>query len=156
MLLTLVVDGVPRCTEVTFKRTEGGREVRDKDLRAISKDEGLDTWVEAFVAVCSGEIVERGPDEVAAALAASDRKATTKTMYAGMARKHIAGSRLGALPLDKLKPMHVEAWIVGLRAKGLSESTCGRPTRSCGRSSIRRSATTHSGGTRRRPWHDRR
>ena len=57
------------------------------------------------------------------ALAASDRKATTKTMYAGMARKHIAGSRLGALPLDKLKPMHVEAWIVGLRGKGLSEST---------------------------------
>jgi integrase len=44
-------------------------------------------------------------------------------MYAGMARKHIVGSRLGALSLDKLKPMHVEAWIVGLRAKGLSEST---------------------------------
>lgn len=60
-MLIEVVDGVPRCTEVTFRRTEGGREVRDKDLRAIPKDEGLDSWIETFVAVCSGEIVERGP-----------------------------------------------------------------------------------------------
>lgn len=58
-----------------------------------------------------------------AALAASDRKATTKAMYATVARKHVVGSKVGGLALDKLRPMHVEAWIVGLRAKGLSEST---------------------------------
>ncbi len=60
---------------------------------------------------------------IGSALAASDRKPTTKAMYAGMTRKHIVGSRLGALPLDRLRPMHVEAWVVALRGKGLSEST---------------------------------
>jgi integrase len=60
---------------------------------------------------------------IASALAASDRKATTKTMYAGVARVHIVGSHIGGLALDKVRPMHVEGWIVGLRAKGLSEST---------------------------------
>ncbi len=52
-MLIEVIDGVPRCTEVTFKSAEGGREIRDKDLRAISKGEGLDSWIETFVALCS-------------------------------------------------------------------------------------------------------
>ena len=60
---------------------------------------------------------------IASALAASDRKSTTKTMYAGVARVHIVGSHIGGLALDKVRPMHVEGWIVGLRAKGLAEST---------------------------------
>jgi integrase len=60
---------------------------------------------------------------ITSALAASDRKSTTKTMYAGVARVHIVGSHIGGLALDKVRPMHVEGWIVGLRAKGLSEST---------------------------------
>jgi integrase len=62
-------------------------------------------------------------DWIASALAASDRKGTTKTMYAGVARVHIVGSHIGGLALDKVRPMHVEGWIVGLRAKGLAEST---------------------------------
>jgi integrase len=60
---------------------------------------------------------------IASALAASDRKSTTKAMYAGVARVHIVGSHIGGLALDKVRPMHVEGWIVGLRAKGLAEST---------------------------------
>jgi hypothetical protein len=65
-LIIEVLDGVPRCTEITFKRSGGGREVRDKDLRAIPKDQGLDSWIEAFVAICSGEIVNSEPGEIAA------------------------------------------------------------------------------------------
>jgi integrase len=60
---------------------------------------------------------------IASALAASDRKSNTKTTYAGVARVHIVGSYIGGLALDKVRPMHVEGWIVGLRAKGLAEST---------------------------------
>lgn len=57
------------------------------------------------------------------ALAASDRKATTKANYAGLARVHIVGSALGGMTLDKVRPMHVEAWVVSLRAKGLADSS---------------------------------
>lgn len=60
---------------------------------------------------------------ISSALAASDRKRNTKVLYAGVARKHIISSRLGGTGLDRVKPMHVESWIVELRAKGLSEST---------------------------------
>jgi len=60
---------------------------------------------------------------IASALAASDRKRTTKVMYAGVARVHIVGSHIGGLALDKVRPMHVEGWIVGLKDKGLAEST---------------------------------
>lgn len=68
--------------------------------------------------------VERFAEEwIGSALAASDRKPTTKTMYAGMARKHVIGSTLGALELGKIRPRHVEAWVVELRGKGLAEST---------------------------------
>jgi len=62
-------------------------------------------------------------DWIASALAASDRKRTTKVMYAGVARVHIVGSHIGGLALDKVRPMHVEGWIVGLKDKGLAEST---------------------------------
>jgi hypothetical protein len=42
-------------------------------------------------------------------LAASDRKASTKAMCATMARQHLIGSKMGAQPLDKLRPSHIEA-----------------------------------------------
>lgn len=51
-----VLDGVPRWTEVSLERVEGGREIREKDLRAIR----LDAWMEEIVAICSGVIVESG------------------------------------------------------------------------------------------------
>ena len=60
-----VIEGVPRCTEVTVRSTDGGREVRSKDLRAIL-EEGLDSWVEVFVSLCSAEITERTGEHLAA------------------------------------------------------------------------------------------
>jgi integrase len=60
---------------------------------------------------------------IGTALAASDRKLNTKTMYAGVARTHIINAKLGAMGLDKVLPRHVEGWLVELRAKGLSTST---------------------------------
>lgn len=56
-------------------------------------------------------------------LAASDRKASTKSLYATLARKHIVGSKMAALTLDRVKASHVEAWTVELARKGLSPST---------------------------------
>lgn len=44
-------------------------------------------------------------------------------MYAGVARTHIVGSSLANVPLDRIRPSHVEGWIVELRRRGLAEST---------------------------------
>jgi len=54
-----VVDGVPRCTELTFTRFEGGREIRQRDLRAVE----LDAWIESIVGMCAGRLTE-SPDGV--------------------------------------------------------------------------------------------
>jgi integrase len=56
-------------------------------------------------------------------LQASDRKETTKVMYAGVARTHILASAIGRLTLDRVRPSHVEGWVVELRRKGLADST---------------------------------
>jgi integrase len=56
-------------------------------------------------------------------LEASDRKATTKNLYSTMARTHIIGAQIGAKPLDKLRPSHVDAWTVELKGRGLAESS---------------------------------
>jgi integrase len=50
-------------------------------------------------------------------------KQTTKVICAGVARIHIFGSSLGQLTLDRIRPSHVEGWLVELRRKGLAEST---------------------------------
>lgn len=56
-------------------------------------------------------------------LAASDRKQTTRTLYGGLAGKHLEPEPFGATPLDRLRPSHVEGLILALREKGLSDST---------------------------------
>jgi integrase len=56
-------------------------------------------------------------------LEASDRKATTKNLYGTMARTHIIGAKIGAKPLDKLRPSHIDAWMVELKGRGLAESS---------------------------------
>lgn len=56
-------------------------------------------------------------------LAASDRRSSTKTLYAGLTRTHILGSDLASTPLKRLRPTTVERFITGLRAKGLADST---------------------------------
>lgn len=57
------------------------------------------------------------------ALEASDRKPTTKALYAGLSRTHLETGDIGAKRLDKLRPSDVEALVVRLRKAGLSEST---------------------------------
>ncbi len=59
----------------------------------------------------------------ATTLAASDRKQTTKRLYAGLARTHLSPAPMGTHGLDKLKPSHVDALILRLRAAGKSTST---------------------------------
>ncbi len=59
LMVIEVLEGVPRCTELTFKRSGEGREIRSKDLRAILDGGGLDSWVEVFVSLCSAEVTER-------------------------------------------------------------------------------------------------
>ncbi len=56
-------------------------------------------------------------------LQASERKRNTKVMYTGVARTHIMSSSLANVTLDRVRPSHVEGWIVELRSKGLAEST---------------------------------
>ena len=40
-----------------------------------------------------------------------------------MARTHIIGAKIGAKPLDKLRPSHIDAWMVELKGRGLAESS---------------------------------
>jgi integrase len=60
---------------------------------------------------------------IATALAASERKTTTKAMYAAITRSQIVSSGIGGLPLGKITPRAVEGWLVELRERGLAEST---------------------------------
>lgn len=51
-------------------------------------------------------------------LAASDRKDSTKELYANLSRRHLeADAQFGSIRLDKLKPSHVEGLILTLRNK---------------------------------------
>lgn len=57
--LTMTIDsssGVPRCTQVSIESTEGGREVRTTDLRAVE----LANWVEIIVPLFAGHASREG------------------------------------------------------------------------------------------------
>lgn len=60
---------------------------------------------------------------ITTALAASQRKQTTKAVYGALTRSQIIGSGLGRLPLSKITPRAVEGWLVELNNKGLTEAT---------------------------------
>ena len=83
------------------RRVEGGQPARDrKETVAAFTVHWIDTTLQA-----------------------SERKRNTEVMYAGVARTHVLGSSLAGLSLDKVRPSHVEGWVVELRRKGLAEST---------------------------------
>lgn len=81
--------------------------------------------------VGDGQPAKDSPDTVAlwlqrwreSSLEASDRKATTKSLYSSISCKHLEGGSIGAKRLDRLKPSDVEKMIVDLRAKKLADST---------------------------------
>lgn len=56
-------------------------------------------------------------------LAASGRKATTKSLYSSLSRKHLEGGTIGTKRLDKMKPSDVETMIVDLRKQEYAPST---------------------------------
>ncbi|ODQ86331.1 hypothetical protein [Mycolicibacterium holsaticum] len=56
-------------------------------------------------------------------LAVSDRAATTRSLYATLSRRHLEPEPFGAIALGRLRPTDVEALILELCAKKLSDST---------------------------------
>lgn len=83
------------------ERAEGGAPVADSRATFAAY---LETWI-------------------AGALAVSDRKESTKVLYAGLGRKHLGASDFGKITLDKLRPVDVEKLILSMREKDLSAST---------------------------------
>jgi integrase len=63
------------------------------------------------------------PDWIRKALAASNRKPSTRENYATIARTHLIPAPFGALTLDRLRPSDIEALLVAKRDAGLSDST---------------------------------
>jgi len=78
-----------------------------------------------------GKPAKDSPDTVAtwlkrwreSSLAASDRKPTTRVLYAGLSKRHLEPEPFGSLRLNKLRPNHVEELVVALRGKGLADSS---------------------------------
>jgi integrase len=56
-------------------------------------------------------------------LAASGRKESTRATYATLCRKHLETPEFGGITLDRLRKSDIEALILSLREKGLSDST---------------------------------
>lgn len=56
-------------------------------------------------------------------LAASDRKESTKVLYAGLAKTHLKPAPLGTTPLDRLRASDVEAFVHAKRQEGKASST---------------------------------
>ena len=50
-------------------------------------------------------------------------KESTRVLYANLCRKHLEPAPFGAIPLDRLRPTNIEALVLAMRAKSLSDST---------------------------------
>lgn len=59
-------------------------------------------------------------------LEASSRKAGTKALYKSLCRHHLEPPPFGAVQLDRLRPSHIDALVLTLRAKKLSDATVQR------------------------------
>jgi hypothetical protein len=78
----------------------------------------------------------------ATTLAASDRKESTRALYAALCRKHLEAPPFGAIPLDKLRPSDVEALVLTTRAKTKPAAEDGaEPVRALSDSTIRQTYT---------------
>jgi integrase len=60
---------------------------------------------------------------IATTLAVSDRRQSTKSLYASLTRSHLARSHLENQPMNRVTPTSVERWLTELRKRGLAEST---------------------------------
>jgi integrase len=59
----------------------------------------------------------------ATTLAASDRKESTRALYATLSRKHLEVAPFGLITLDRLRPSDIEAMVLACRERGLSDSS---------------------------------
>jgi integrase len=62
----------------------------------------------------------------ATALKASNRKPTTQELYETLSKKHLEAGEFGALALDRVRPSDIDALLVRLRDKKLSDATVQR------------------------------
>jgi len=108
-------DGVSKRVTVTGKTAKETR-TKAEEIRARLKKE--------LPARDTRRLVDQYTERwIATTLSNSDRKASTKAMYATVARHHIIGSKLGATPMHRVRPSAVDGWLAELRRKGLSDST---------------------------------
>lgn len=82
----------------------------------------------------------------ATTLAASDRKPSTKELYANLSRKHLEPEPFGATRLDRLRPSHIEGLVLAMRnktkpGKRIDEETEPERVRAMSDSTIRQAYT---------------
>src|SRR6478672_4885250 len=105
----------------TKRHTVYGRtrqDVRDKLRRARER---LDAG--APVRDASRTVTDWLAQWRATTLAVSDRKPTTRELYARLSRKHLEPAPFGAITLDRLRPTDIEALVLKCRDRGLSDSS---------------------------------
>ncbi|WP_099024713.1 tyrosine-type recombinase/integrase [Mycolicibacterium palauense] len=76
------------------------------------------------------------------ALAASDRKESTRALYANLSRRHLEPAPFGAIRLDRLRPSDIDGLVLSLRARtkpGKGEGA--EPVRALSDSTIRQTYT---------------
>jgi integrase len=78
----------------------------------------------------------------ATSLAASDRKESTRVLYANLCRRHLEPAPFGVIRLDKLRPSDVEALVLAMRAKTKKgDDDDAEPVRALSDSTIRQTYT---------------
>ncbi|MDQ1361407.1 MAG: hypothetical protein QOJ44_1784 [Acidimicrobiaceae bacterium] len=83
----------------------------------------------------------------ATTLAASDRKESTRELYANLSRRHLETGPFGAITLDKFKPSDVEALVLAMRAKTKPAKAVGAaPVRALSDATIRQVYTVLRAG----------
>lgn len=108
-------EGLAKRTTVTAGTQKEVRE-RAKEVRERLDKNQPPKDAKITVAVFTREWIE-------STLEVSERKESTKALYRALATKHIAGSKLGAVPMDRMTPRRVDAWLADLRRAGLSQSS---------------------------------
>jgi integrase len=80
-------------------------------------------------------------------LAVSDRKESTRALYGSLSRKHLEPAPFGAIGLDKLRPSHIDALVLAMRAKTKPGATeVDGPVRALSDSTIRQTYTVLRAG----------
>lgn len=75
-------------------------------------------------------------------LAASDRKESTRVLYANLSRRHLEPQPFGAIRLDRLKPSDIDGLVLAMRAKTKGDP----PRRALSDSTIRQTYTVLRAG----------